>query len=181
MPGTARIVSPDRQDFVDNLKAAARSLLSTPGPTLVVIATLALAIGANTAIFSIVNGVLLRPLGYGDDSRLVVLWATTGVDGSNLFRLSPADYRDMRDGADAFGGQVALYRAIGSTLTGLDQPAQVGSLTVTARIFSVLDARPALGRFYTDEDEDPGSGKKVVITHASVRLIRDFARTAWFR
>jgi len=130
-------------------------------------ATLALAIGANTAIFSIVNGVLLRPLGYGDDSRLVVLWATTGADGSNLFRLSPADYRDLREGADAFGGQVALYRSIGSTLTGLDQPAQVGSLTVTARVFSVLDATPALGRFYTDEDEDPGSGKKVVITHAS--------------
>jgi len=152
---------------VDNFKAAARSLLSTPGPTLVVIATLALAIGANTAIFSIVNGVLLRPLGYGDDSRLVVLWATTGADGSNLFRLSPADYRDLREGADAFGGQVALYRSIGSTLTGLDQPAKVGSLTVTARVFSVLDATPALGRFYTDEDEDPGSGKKVVITHAS--------------
>ncbi len=164
---TGAIDSPDRQDIVDNFKAAVRSLLSTPGPTLVVIATLALAIGANTAIFSIVNGVLLRPLGYGDDSRLVVLWATTGSAGSNLFRLSPADYRDMRDGAGAFDGQVALYRAIGSTLTGLDQPAQVGSLTVTARIFGVLDARPALGRFYTDEDEDPGSGKKVVITHAS--------------
>ncbi len=152
---------------MDNFKAAARSLFSTPGPTLVVIATLALAIGANTAIFSIVNGVLLRPLGYGDDSRLVVLWATAGADDSDRFRLSPADYRDLRDGASAFDGQVALYRAIGSTLTGLDQPAQVGSLTVTARVFSVLDAKPALGRFYTDEDEDPGSGKKVVITHAS--------------
>ena len=152
---------------MDNLRAAGRSLISTPGPTLVVIATLALAIGANTAVFSIVNGVLLRPLGYGDDSELVVVWATTGADGSTLFRLSPADYRDLREGASAFAGQVALYRSIGSTLTGLDQPAQVGSLTVTARVFSVLEATPALGRFYTDEDEDPGSGKKVVITHAS--------------
>jgi len=152
---------------MDNVKAAARSLISTPGPTLVVLATLALAIGANTAIFSIVNGVLLRPLGYGDDSRLVVLWATAGDGGSDLFRLSPADYRDLRDGADAFGGQVALYRSIGSTLTGRDRPAQVGSLTVTARVFRTLDVKPALGRFYDDADEDPGSGKKVVITHAS--------------
>ena len=74
---------------MNNFKAAARSLISTPVPTLVVIATLTIAIGANTAIFSVVDGVLFRPLGYGDDSKLVVLWATTGPDQQDLFRLSP--------------------------------------------------------------------------------------------
>ena len=62
-----------------NFKAAARSLLKTPVPTLVVIATLAIAIGANTAIFSVVDGVLFRPLGYGDDSKLVVLWTVAEI------------------------------------------------------------------------------------------------------
>ncbi len=152
---------------MDNFKAALRSLLSTPGPTLVVIATLAIAIGANTAIFSVVDGVLLRPLGYGDDSRLVVVWATTGSGGSDIFRLSPADYRDLRDSAESFDGQVALYRSIGSTLTGLERPVRVGSFTVTPRLFRVLQARPAAGQFFTDQDEVPGGGKKVIITHAS--------------
>jgi len=149
---------------MDNFKAAVRSLLSTPGPTLVVIATLAIAIGANTAIFSIVNGVLLRPLGYGDDSRLVVLWSTNETD---TFRLSPADYRDVRDEAGAFDGQVALTRYIGSTLTALEQPVRVGSMTVTPRLFSVLGARPAAGQLFGVEDETPGAEPKVVITHAS--------------
>ena len=152
---------------MNNFKAAARSLLSTPVPTLVVIATLAIAIGANTAIFSVVDGVLFRPLGYGDDSRLVVLWATTGSDQQDRFRLSPPTYRDLREGAEAFDGQVLLYRSIGSTLTGLERPVSVGSLTVTARMFRVLGTKPALGQFFTDDDETPGRGKKLVITHAS--------------
>lgn len=172
---------------MDNLKAALRSLLSTPGPAVVVIATLAIAIGANTAIFSVVNGVLLRPLGYGDDSRIVVPWATnaptSGVAGGaaggvpyegasshadlELFRLSPADYRDLREDASAFGGQVALSRYIGSTLTAVEPPVRVGSLTVTPRLFSVLRAKPAIGGFFTDEDERPGGEAKIVITHAS--------------
>ena len=149
---------------MNNFKAAVRSLLSTPGPTLVVIATLAIAIGANTAIFSVVDGVLLRPFGYGDDSRLVVLWSTNEAD---TFRLSPADYRDVRDQAGAFGGQVALSRYIGSTLTAMEQPVRVGSMTVTPRLFSVLQARPAAGQLFGAEDETPGAGRKVVITHAS--------------
>ncbi|HXV63625.1 MAG TPA: ABC transporter permease [Vicinamibacteria bacterium] len=152
---------------MDNLKAAVRSLLSTPGPTTVVIATLAIAIGANTAIFSVVSGVLLRPLGYGDDSGIVVLWATHASDELDLFRLSPADYRDVRDGADAFDGRVALYRFIGSTLTARERPIRVGSLAVTPRLFRILATKAAVGQFFTDEDERPGSGKKVVLTHAS--------------
>ena len=152
---------------MNNFKAAARSLLSTPVPTLVVIATLAIAIGANTAIFSVVDGVLFRPLGYGDDSKLVVLWATSGPDQQDTFRLSPPTYRDLREGAEAFDGDVLLYRSMGSTLTGLDQPVRVGSLVVTARMFRVLATRPAVGQFFIDDDETPGRGKKLVITHAS--------------
>jgi predicted permease len=149
---------------MDNFKAAARSLLSTPGSTLVVIVTLAIAIGANTAIFGVIESVLLSPLGYGDDSELVVLWSTNETD---TFRLSPADYRDVRDEVAAFGGQVALTRYMGSTLTALEQPVRVESMVVTPRLFSVLQARPALGQLFGVEDETPGAGPKAVITHAS--------------
>ncbi|HSR51229.1 MAG TPA: ABC transporter permease [Acidobacteriota bacterium] len=151
---------------MSNLKAAVRSLLSTPGPTLAVILTLAVAIGANTAIFSVVEGVLLSPLGYGEEDQLVVVWALSESQTGETFRLSPADYRDLREGTEAFSGQVALYRSIGSTLTGLEEPARVGSLSVTPRLFSVLRAQPATGQFFTEEAETPGHNKQVVITHA---------------
>ena len=152
---------------MDHLKPALRSLFSNPSPTLVVIVTLAISIGANTAIFSVLDGVLLRPLGYAEDSQLVVLWATPDAEKLDIFRLSPADYRDVREGTRAFDGQVALYRSIGSTLTGLDRPARVGSLAVTARLFRVLGTKPAAGQFFNDDTEKPGGEKQVVITHAS--------------
>ncbi len=148
------------------LKIAFRSLCSTPGPTLVVLATLALALGANAAIFSLVQGVLLRPLGYGDDERVVVLWGTHD-GGEDLFRLSPADYRDLRDGVDAFGGDAAIYRSIGSTLTSEAPATRVGTMAVTARLFQVLDAQPAVGRLFEDADGEPGAANRLVLTHAS--------------
>lgn len=152
---------------MDNFKAAARSLLSTPGPTLVVIVTLAIAIGANAAIFSVVNGVLLRSLGFGDESELVVLWQTNEAQGLENSRFSMGDYRDVRDSAAAFDGQVAMYRYVGFTMTALDRPARVSSLIVSPRVFSVLQSGPALGRVFGEDDEKPGSEKQVVLTHAS--------------
>jgi predicted permease len=149
---------------MNDLKAALRSLLSTPGATLVVIATLVLAIGATTAIFSVVQGVLLRPLGYPTEDRLVVVWATHEANRGDTFRLSPADYRDLRDDTDAFGGQVALYRAMGSTLTGLDEPVRVDSLSVNGRLFDLLGTTAATGRLLTTEDEVPGGPRRVVLT-----------------
>ena len=92
---------------------------------------------------------------------------TTGPDQQDTFRLSPPTYRDLREGAEAFDGQVLLYRSMGSTLTGLERPVRVGSLVVTARMFRVLGTKPTVGQFFTDDDETPGRGKKLVITHAS--------------
>lgn len=152
---------------MNDLRLALRSLLSTPGPAAVVLVTLALAIGAGAAIFSVVSGVLLRPLGYGDDERVLVVWSSYDGNPGQNFRLSPADYRDLRDQVDGLGGQVGLYRSIGSTLTGLDRPVPVGSLTVTPRLFSVLQARPSAGRLFDDEDERPGGDPIVLLSHAS--------------
>lgn len=152
---------------MNNFKAAAKSLLSTPGPTLVVIATLAIAIGANTAIFSVVNGVLLRSLGFGDEGQLVVLWQTNEAQGLENSRFSMGDYRDVRESAAAFDGQVAIYRYVGFTMTALERPARVSSLVISPRVFRVLQAGPEVGRVFDEDDEKPGSEKQVVLTHAS--------------
>ena len=154
---------------MSSIRIVLRSLAATPGPSLLIVLTMAIAIGAATSIFSVLSGILMMPLGYGDDSRLVVVWGQTESSGSDFFRLSPADYRDVRDSVDAFAGQVALYRSIGSTLTGREEPVRVGSLRVTPRLFDVLAANPAAGRFFGKEDEDPGAGtgQTAVITHRS--------------
>ncbi|REK06203.1 MAG: hypothetical protein DWQ36_15020 [Acidobacteria bacterium] len=160
-----------------DLKAALRSLSSTPWASAVVVLTLALAIGMGSAVFGVVRAVLLLPLGYDGEDDLVVLWstqqppasdATSAVDAAqDLFRLSPADYADLRQGADSFAGKVALYRAIGSTLTGLDPVEQVGSFTVTPSLFEVLGARAAAGRLFSDDEERRGGERRAVITHAA--------------
>jgi putative ABC transport system permease protein len=152
---------------MNDFRIALRSLLSTPVPAAVVILTLALAIAASAAIFSVVSGVLMRPLGYGDDSRIVVLWTSYDGNPGQSFRLSPADYRDLREEVDGLGGQVGLYRSIGSTLTGLDRPVSVGSLTVTPRLFSALQAQPSVGRLFDDADERPGGDPIVLLTYDS--------------
>ena len=92
---------------MDNVKAAARSLLSTPGPTFVVIATLAIAIGANTAIFSVIKTVLLNPLPYPDPERIVVMWEVS-PDG-NLEQVSVPTYQDWKSSASTIEA-LAAYR-----------------------------------------------------------------------
>jgi len=152
-----------------NLREAFRSLLATPVPTAVIVVTLALAIGANTSIFSVVNGVLLRPLGYADEDALVVVWENNQAQGADRSPTSTGNYRDWRRQADSFAGQLALYRYQGFTLTARAQPLRVNSLQVSPRLFDVLGVPPALGRTLTDADEPPGNERLVVLTDASWR------------
>ena len=150
-----------------DLREAFRSLVSTPVPTLVIVVTLAVAIGANTAIFSVVSGVLLRPLGYADEDRLVVVWEENQRQGVEKSQTSTGNYRDWRRQSESFAGQLALYRQRGFTMTGLDRPARVGSLQVSPRLFDVLGVPPLMGRTLLDADEVPGNERLAVLTHAS--------------
>ena len=150
-----------------DLREAFRSLVSTPMPTLVIVVTLAVAIGANTAIFSVVSGVLLRPLGYADEDRLVVVWEENQQQGVEKSQASIGDYRDWRRQSESFDGQLALYRQRGFTMTGRDSPARIGSLQVSPRLFDVLGVPPLMGRTLLDTDEVPGNEHLAVITHAS--------------
>ena len=141
--------------FLRDLRFAIRSLLRVPGFTVIAIGTIAIGIGANTAIFSVVQAVLLRPLLYESPDRLVVIWANLTSRNQPKFPMSPPDLRDFREQAtqfEGFGGAVTFTQ----TLTGgAGDPEVVDVAGVTANLLDVLGVRPLLGRGFEPSDEEP--------------------------
>src|SRR5437870_11734724 len=148
--------------MIQDLRYALRTLAKSPGFTLIVVLTLALGVGANTAIFSVVNGVLLTPLPYRDPSRLVVVWESKGTSNHNV--VNPANYMDWHDRATSFSG-LALMAWTGLTFTG-DQAEEVEGRAVTPDFFSVVGATPLLGRTFNAEESRPNSPRVVVLSEA---------------
>jgi putative ABC transport system permease protein len=130
------------QTFWQDLKHAARGLLGSPGFAIVAILTLALGIGANTAIYSVVYGLLLRPLPYAEPDRLAVIGETNARDD---IAVAYPDFEDWRQRSRAFSG-MATMRFDGFNLAGLDQPERVQGMVVSRDFLQVLGVRPALGR-----------------------------------
>jgi putative ABC transport system permease protein len=149
------------QDF----RFALRMLRKSPGFTAIAVITLALGIGANTAIFSIVNAVLLKPLPFPEPDRL--LYVTSGFsnqkDVARPFAISYPDFLDWRANAKSFSG-MASYHGDSFTLTGLEQPLHVDGATVSGDFFSVIGQQPFLGRGFTRDEEKPGT-RVVVLSH----------------
>src|SRR4029079_2350647 len=143
------------QTFMADVRYAVRSLQRSPSFALAVVAVLALGIGANTAIFSILNAVLLRPLPFAEPERVVRLFHVpppATFPGIPRFSLSPANFYDWQREARAFEGR-AMYRGRSFTLTGEGTPRTILAGGVGAGFFDILRARPALGRtFRADED-----------------------------
>jgi len=150
-----------------DLKEAARSVRSNPGVAFVVIATLALAIGANTALFSVLNGVLLRPLPYSNPNELVVLWENNLEQGIVDSPTSTGNYRDFRSIAEAFDGMLGAYRYLGNTLTGVDRPERLDTVRVSPVVFQTLGVDAHLGRTFTPAEEALGNEKLIVLSYAS--------------
>jgi putative ABC transport system permease protein len=151
-----------------DLKYAARSLRRRPGFSTVVVLTLALGIGATTAVFSVVDGVLLRPLGYRDPERLVRL-ANYPTDGNPEKVSGPVfsypDFVDVRDQARSFE-QLAAVRGWEVTFTAPGvEPVRVRTAFVTPSLFSTLGVRPVLGRAFLPEDAERGAAPVVVLGH----------------
>jgi putative ABC transport system permease protein len=140
-------------------------LRKSPAFTAVALITLALGIGANTAIFSIVNAVLLRPLPFPDSDRLLYVTSafSNQKDVTRPFAISYPDFFDWRAMAKSFSG-IASYHGDSVTLTGLDQPLHVNASMVSGDFFSVLGIQPMLGRGFTREEEKPGT-RAVVLSH----------------
>jgi predicted permease len=156
-------------DVLQGLNLTLRRLRRTPGFTAVVIFTLAIGIGANTAIFSLVNGILLKPLPYSDAERLVTvrnrapgLQAEGRAD--DLFPQSPAVHFTYVDEARAFES-VGLWTQGQATVEGTDGPERISTALVTAGTLPTLRVQPFLGRTFTVEDNTPGSPFTIILSH----------------
>ncbi len=146
------------QTLWQDLRYGARMLIKNPGFTLIAVLTLGLGIGANTAIFSVVNGVLLRPLPYNEPERIVTLL------NDGRFPVSPANFLDFRANRQSFA-QMAAAEAWGGVLTGNDRPEQLGGLRMGEGLFAMLGAQPLLGRTLQTEDYQPGKDHVLVLSH----------------
>jgi predicted permease len=148
--------------FVQDLRYAVRILRKNPGFTVVAVLTLALGIGANTAIFSIINGVLLKPLPYEEPGQLVNLWEAP--PGSRN-RVSSGAFNDWNEHSTKFEG-LSLIRSVSINLAGEGQPEHVDGLAVSSSYLRILRLEPVFGRgFLPDEDKLGHDNKVVVLTH----------------
>ncbi len=148
--------------FLQDVRYGVRALGRSPGFTAVAIATLALGIGANTAIFSVVRGVLLRPLPYPDPGALV-LAQTVQKEPRQPWGTAPPDFYSLRERNRAFDGLASFYFR-SENLTGEKEPERVPAMIVSSNFFAVLGRGPALGRGFTKTDEHWGSHLVVILT-----------------
>ena len=148
--------------LLQDLQYGVRMLLKHPGVTAVAVLTLALGIGANTAIFSVVNAVLLNPLPYKEPDRLVSLWES--VPGHGRWRASPANFFDWKKQNTVFE-DVAAFGGASLTLTGDGEPEQVVGARVSSGYFAVVGIEPAFGRAFAPEEYEPGKGQVVILGH----------------
>jgi len=150
------------ETLADDVRLALRRLARSPGFTLVALTTLALGIGANTALFSVVHAVLLRPLPFGDPDRLYAVWSRHTSTERYPFQLPEfCDYRDLNRTLEGFAG-VANWNA---NITGDAPPERLSGLRVTGNLFDLLGAPPALGRTLRPDDDVPGHEKVVVLSY----------------
>lgn len=152
--------------MLNDLRYAFRMLRKNPGFTAVAVLTLALGIGANTAVFSVVNAVLLRPLPYSNPDRLVMLWTDNPSMNLGFHELppTPPDLLDWRAQAQSFE-QIAGFKVAIADLSEQGDPERVGGVQVTANFFALLGVQPLLGRPFTTDEEQPGLSKVAIISH----------------
>src|SRR5687767_14890462 len=151
-------------EMLTDLRYAIRSLSRTPGFAIAVILTLALGIGANTAIFSVVRGVLLKPLPHRDGDRLVYLRHAVDGPGASSISFSVPEVRDFRNGVKALGG-IAEFSAWNHTLRGEDDVIRINVRLVTGNYFDVMGLAPVLGRLTQPADDGPAAAPVMVLTH----------------
>ncbi len=150
--------------FWRDCRFALRSLARSPGFTIIAVLTLALGIGANTAIFSVVNAVLLRPLAYAQPEQLVSLRARLTGRGTNDLPMSQPEYQDLRREVPALG-EVSAVWPISINLTGLGEPERIQAAVVSSNYFSLLGVAPILGREFTKADDGGRIGYVSLISY----------------
>jgi predicted permease len=150
--------------LLQDVRYSLRLLLRTPGVTFIALLTIGLGIGANTAIFSIINGVLLRPLPLEDPDRLLLIRHASISDRTQLAVVSPGNFYDIQR-ASTLVQPMAAFSGATFTLTGRGDPERLQGIDSCGSVLEVAGVRPALGRIYTDADTRPGSPRVIVISH----------------
>jgi hypothetical protein len=152
-------------DLADDVRYGFRTLRKTPGFTTIAIITLALGIGANTAIFSVVQSVLLRPLPYTDPASLVEIWNT--YPGFEPVGLSAGDYLDFHREAKSFSAMGSYYQVPqGFNMTGTGEPERVQTSTASFDLFPLLGVRAVVGRTFLPEEDQVHGPAVVLLSHA---------------
>jgi putative ABC transport system permease protein len=152
------------ETFVQDIRYGLRSLLKKPGFTLTAVIALALGIGANTAIFSVINGVLLRSLAYRDADKIVMVWEHSFQRGRTQNSVSPANFLDWQRRNASFQ-QIAASWDTRVNLTSGGEPAELLVQRVSADFFQVLGVSPQAGRWFVAEDDKPGANPAVILSH----------------
>jgi putative ABC transport system permease protein len=150
--------------LTNDVRYGVRMLLQNPASTLVALVALSLGIGANSAIFSVVNGVLLRPLPYPDPERLVVVWETKLSIGKKQELVSPVQFRAWSNENRVFDG-MAAWRQEPRVLTGGELPERVETVLISAGGLEMLGVKPALGRTFSPEENQPGHNLAAILSY----------------
>jgi len=158
-------------DFLQDLRYALRTFRRTAGLTIVIVASLAIGIGANTAVFSVVNALLLKPLPYPDPDRLAVLWLRS--PGINIPQdwPSPGQFMDVKNENRSFA-ELSISQGRSGTLIGrggeapLAEPQRVEALLTSSSLFHLLGAKASYGRLLEPDEDVPGKAPVVVLSHS---------------
>jgi predicted permease len=150
--------------LIQDIRYALRQWRASVGLIAIVILSLAIGIGANTAIFSVVNALLLRPLPYPEPDRLTILWLRSPGIGILHDWPSPGQYIDIQKQNHSFQ-EMSISIGSSQTLTGRDQPERVEGLRTSSNLFHLLGAKPLLGRLLLPEEDQPGHAPVAVVTH----------------
>ena len=151
--------------IVQDLRYAVRVLFKSKALTTIALLTLALGIGVNSAIFSVVNAIVLRPLPYPQSDDLMVIWGNLHKTGLEEIEISALELKDLREQSQAFE-RIGAYATQGLNLTGIDQPERLRGAAVSANLFPTLGVQPRAGRNITDEEDQPGNDSRAIISHS---------------
>jgi putative ABC transport system permease protein len=150
--------------FLQDIRFALRQIVRHPGVSALLILTVAVAIGANVAIFSVLEGIVLRPLPYPEADRLLAVWETP--EGGRWYQpFTPPDYFDVREQAQTLD-EVGIARPQWINLSSGDEPDRIRAGGTTASLFRLLGVQPLEGRLFTDDEELEGNQRVTILSHA---------------
>src|SRR5688572_23533627 len=153
------------ETLLKDIRYGVRGLIKRPGFTAIALITLALGIGANTAIFSVINAVLLRPLQFKDPEQLVIVWEDASFAGFPRNTPAPGIYFDWKNQNQSFSDMAACAE-VSFNITGDGDPERVMAFTVTENFFPIFGVQPLIGRNFLPEEDRPGANKVVMLSHS---------------